>query len=63
MSVLKKICDNKTLEVNDLKKKIAFYTENPNIRKTISEEGRIHVQKYSRDNWAKRLIDCSLSLS
>ena len=50
-------------DLNDLKEKIAFYTENPNIRKTISEEGRIHVQKYSRDNWAKRLIDCSLSLS
>jgi hypothetical protein len=50
-------------DIEDLRKKIDFYMHNPDMRKTISEAGRNHVQKYSRDNWAKRLVECSLSLS
>jgi hypothetical protein len=39
-----------------LREKVRFYLENPVIREGIAESGRRSVQKFSRDNWAKRII-------
>lgn len=36
---------------------IGFYLNNPKKREEIAENGYQTVQKFSRDNWAKKLIE------
>jgi len=43
--------------VKDLQKKIAYYLDNPRERWRIAKHGRETVQKFSRDNWAKTIIE------
>jgi len=43
--------------VEDLRKKIDYYLRNESERLTIAEEGYKTVQKFSRINWAKNIID------
>jgi len=44
--------------VESLKVKIAYWLKEPEDRiRAIAERGMVAVQKYSRDNWAKEIID------
>lgn len=43
--------------VPDLNEKIEYYLSNPEETKAIAEHGYQTVQKYTRDAWAKRIIE------
>jgi len=43
----------------DLNNKIEFYLNNEKERKRIAKNGHIKVQKFSRTNWAKNIIELS----
>lgn len=47
----------------DLQKKINHYLKNDKERERIRNQGFETVQKYTRDNWAKRILDINLKLS
>lgn len=43
--------------IKDLNEKIDFYMKNPKDRKKIAASGLQKVQKYTRLNWAKRIVE------
>jgi spore maturation protein CgeB len=43
--------------VEELKKKIDYYLKNEDKAQEIAEHGYNTVQKFSRDNWAKRISE------
>ena len=44
-------------DTNDLNEKIDFYLNNPAIAASIAEQGYQTVQKYTRDAWAKQIME------
>lgn len=44
-------------DIDDLNEKIAFYLSNPVYAQQIAKNGHRTVQHYTRDNWAKRIIE------
>jgi len=52
---------NKDLDVfnstEELKDKVDFYLKNEELRNKIAEHGYRTVQKFSRDNWAKSIVE------
>jgi len=44
-------------DIEDLNKKIEFYLSNPSQAKQIAEQGHQTVQNYTREHWAKRIIE------
>ena len=43
--------------IDDLNEKIEYYLNHPDLREQISKEGNVEVQKYSRLNWASKIIE------
>jgi spore maturation protein CgeB len=43
--------------IEDLNEKIIFYLNNPQQAESIAEQGHKTVQEYTRNNWAKRIVE------
>ncbi len=67
VSIAKAVKDGEDLVIfknpQDLQKKINHYLKNDKEREWIRNQGFETVQKYTRDNWAKRILDINLKLS
>ncbi|MBC8409399.1 MAG: glycosyltransferase [Rhodobacteraceae bacterium] len=44
-------------DIDDLRTKIDYYLNHPNERARIAKNGVIAVKKFSRHNWAKRIVE------